>query len=174
MVLRASESDRGTFNKKVRFTDSKISSTTVKFLYIVGAMKQRSLMNFLYVFCALFVTGCVDTNNPYPYGGYGAPQPSYGSYGYDGYDNDYYRRRELDRQQRQLNRERDRVQDERERLQEERRRIASQPPPYTPPPRVQERCPSGFSPSEQKCSAEERRRGCKDMRLPGGLGCVRR
>jgi hypothetical protein len=35
-------------------------------------------------------------------------------------------------------------------------------------------CPSGFSPSEQKCSPEERRRGCKDMRLPGGLGCVRR
>jgi hypothetical protein len=37
-----------------------------------------------------------------------------------------------------------------------------------------ERCPNGFHPSEQKCSPEERRRGCKDMRLPGGLGCVRR
>ncbi len=37
-----------------------------------------------------------------------------------------------------------------------------------------ERCPSGFRPSEQKCSVEERRRGCKDMRLPGGLGCVKR
>lgn len=35
-------------------------------------------------------------------------------------------------------------------------------------------CPPGFQPSEQKCSPEERRRGCKDMRLPGGLGCVRR
>lgn len=39
---------------------------------------------------------------------------------------------------------------------------------------AEERCPSGFHPSEQKCSPEERRRGCKDMRLPGGLGCVRR
>lgn len=37
-----------------------------------------------------------------------------------------------------------------------------------------EQCPPGFRPSEQKCSQEERRRGCKDMRLPGGLGCVRR
>lgn len=37
-----------------------------------------------------------------------------------------------------------------------------------------EHCPSGFSPSERKCSQDERRRGCKDMRLPGGLGCVRR
>ncbi len=40
-----------------------------------------------------------------------------------------------------------------------------------PQPAAAERCPSGFSPSEQKCSVEERRRGCKDMRLPGGLGC---
>lgn len=38
----------------------------------------------------------------------------------------------------------------------------------------QEQCPAGFRPSEQKCSVEERRRGCKDMRLPGGLGCVKR
>lgn len=37
-----------------------------------------------------------------------------------------------------------------------------------------ETCPPGFRPSEQKCSPEERRRGCKDMRLPGGLGCVKR
>lgn len=41
-------------------------------------------------------------------------------------------------------------------------------------PSVRETCPPGFSPSEQKCSNDERRRGCKDMRLPGGLGCVRR
>jgi hypothetical protein len=35
-------------------------------------------------------------------------------------------------------------------------------------------CPSGFRPSEQKCSPAERLRGCKDMRLPSGLGCVKR
>ena len=39
---------------------------------------------------------------------------------------------------------------------------------------VVETCPRGFSPSERKCTVEERRRGCKDMRLPGGLGCVHR
>ena len=37
-----------------------------------------------------------------------------------------------------------------------------------------EHCPSGFQPSEQKCTQDERRSGCKDIRLPGGLGCVHR
>lgn len=37
-----------------------------------------------------------------------------------------------------------------------------------------ERCPAGFQPSEQKCSQQERRNGCKDIRLPNGLGCVNR
>ena len=37
-----------------------------------------------------------------------------------------------------------------------------------------ERCPAGFQQSEQKCSQDERRRGCKDIRLPNGIGCVRR
>src|SRR6187402_1555423 len=37
-----------------------------------------------------------------------------------------------------------------------------------------DRCPPGFSPSEQKCSQQERARGCKDIRLPSGLGCVNR
>ncbi len=38
----------------------------------------------------------------------------------------------------------------------------------------QDRCPAGFVRSEQKCTDQERRNGCKDMRLPSGLGCVRR
>lgn len=42
------------------------------------------------------------------------------------------------------------------------------------PLQVREECPPGFRPSEQKCSQAERSRGCKDMRLPGGLGCVKR
>ncbi len=45
-------------------------------------------------------------------------------------------------------------------------------PNYGQPAR--ESCPPGFTPSEQKCSPQERARGCKDVRLPGGLGCVRR
>lgn len=37
-----------------------------------------------------------------------------------------------------------------------------------------QRCPAGFQPSEQKCSPQERARGCKDIRLPNGQGCVSR
>jgi hypothetical protein len=38
----------------------------------------------------------------------------------------------------------------------------------------QDRCPQGYQQSEQKCSNEERRHGCKDIRLNSGIGCVRR
>ncbi len=34
-----------------------------------------------------------------------------------------------------------------------------------------ERCPAGFEPGNHRCSNEERRRGCKDMRMPGGTTC---
>lgn len=47
-------------------------------------------------------------------------------------------------------------------------------PGSTRPLQVREECPPGFKPSENKCRPDERRRGCKDMRLPGGLGCVKR
>lgn len=33
-------------------------------------------------------------------------------------------------------------------------------------------CPSGFHVNERKCTDDERRRGCKDMRSPSGLTCV--
>jgi hypothetical protein len=38
----------------------------------------------------------------------------------------------------------------------------------------QESCPPGFQPSERRCSQDERRNGCKDIRLDSGLGCVKR
>lgn len=87
-------------------------------------------------------------------------------------DNDYYRDRdryELERERDRLDEERYRLQREREELDRERYNQNSQINIITP-----EHCPSGYTPSEQKCSQEERRRGCKDIRLPGGLGCVRR
>jgi hypothetical protein len=34
-------------------------------------------------------------------------------------------------------------------------------------------CPRGFTPRERRCSDAERSRGCKDMRLPNGQGCVK-
>jgi hypothetical protein len=47
-------------------------------------------------------------------------------------------------------------------------------PNYGRPQPSQDRCPAGFEPSEQKCSPRERQNGCKDVRLPSGLGCVKR
>lgn len=99
-------------------------------------------------------------------------------YGYDDYEydrrNDYQRERTQEERWK-IERERDRLSDERADLEQQRRDIERQKRELaTAPAPVAERCPSGFSPSEQKCSREERRRGCKDMRLPGGLGCVKR
>ena len=147
-------------------------------------MKNSKLIKSVTSVCvcvlAGLVAGCAQLNDP---NGYGYNQPSYGYGGQPGYygGSPYYGggygypppgtydRRERER----LERERERLEDERRRLEEERRRQQQQPPPVYRPPR-EERCPAGFSPSEQKCSREERQRGCRDMRLPGGLGCVSR
>ncbi len=34
-----------------------------------------------------------------------------------------------------------------------------------------EHCPQGFVPGNYRCTNEDRRRGCKDMRMPGGTTC---
>ena len=113
------------------------------------------------------LVGCADLDYPYN-SGYNDP------YDYNHHnDYDYYRDRNR-REQREIDRERDRLEEDRRRLEREREHEYRAPPPVYQPPRREERCPSGFSPSENKCSPEERRRGCKDMRLPGGLGCVSR
>jgi hypothetical protein len=127
--------------------------------------------------------GCVPlddgygTSSPSYGGGYGRG-PAYNSGGYYGdpyYRDPYYRdeRRDAQRERERLEQERERLKDERRRLERERQRQPSSPPPPVVRPQP-ERCPSGFSPSENKCSHEERKRGCKDIRMPGGLGCVRR
>lgn len=129
---------------------------------------MRSIkMSLPVILLALAAAGCTEIGSPYG-SGYGN---SYQRPYYDDYSNrdSYWDHKE----RKELKRERDRLEDERERLERERDRHNSYTPP--PPPRpAPERCPSGFSPSERKCSSEERRRGCQDMRLPGGLGCVRR
>ena len=126
----------------------------------------NSLCLLLGIFIGLFyLEGC--TNVGYPYSSGLGGNDSY----YDPYtpsypttyrsDDEYYRRREL---------ERERHREERKRQIERDKWRARE----NPKPKIEERCPSGYTPSEQKCSVEERRKGCKDMRLPGGLGCVRR
>lgn len=120
------------------------------------------------------MSGCAELADPYNGGYYGGGDPYYGS-SYDDYE---YRRTRRERWE--LERERERLEDERERLEREREEAARNPyvPPPPPPPSrpapSQDRCPAGFSPSERKCTPQERRGGCKDIRLPSGLGCVRR
>lgn len=102
-----------------------------------------------------------------------AQYPNYDrdGYGYDDYDRGYDRQRDVDRERADLERERRRLDYERGILDAQRDQQRDE---YSKPAKVVETCPPGFSPSEQKCSKEERKRGCKDMRLPGGLGCVHR
>ena len=146
-----------------------------------------------------FLVGCIDPNTssypssyPNSYGnsygngngnsygnGYGSGGGYHGGYG-DPYDRERHdldhERRESERERRDIENERQRVEQERERLEEKRAREYSRP--TAPPPQQrqqrQETCPSGYSPSEQKCSPDERRHGCKDVRLNSGLGCVHR
>lgn len=121
------------------------------------------------------IIGCAELNDPgYGSGYYGRDRGGYYDDGYYGRD-DYRRHRDWERhrdERRDIDRERDRLEDERRRLEEERRRRDYHPPASSVPRR--ETCPPGFSPSERKCTSEERKHGCKDVRLPGGLGCVHR
>ena len=137
--------------------------------------------------CAFLLSlgGCADIDNGYrdPYRNGYDRDPYYGGGYYDDRrdrDSDYWRERERERnweERRRIEQDRDRMEDERRRLERERREREEQERrnTYRPPaPPRQESCPPGFSPSEQKCSPEERRRGCKDIRLNSGLGCVKR
>ncbi|MCB0331499.1 MAG: hypothetical protein KDD70_17630 [Bdellovibrionales bacterium] len=134
-------------------------------------MTPRKILPLLIlVLSTSFIGGCANLNDPYyndPYDrGYGYPPSSYPA-------RDYYRDRERDRirdERQDLEEERRRVEDERRRLerQRERERQQAQKPVYSAPPK-RESCPSGWRPG--RCSTKDRKHGCKDMRMPGGLGC---
>lgn len=81
-----------------------------------------------------------------------------GSYG-DPYHDDFRERDRLEREEERLREERREIERERERLHQESARA------------TEERCPPGFVPGNHRCSDDERRRGCKDMRMPGGTTC---
>lgn len=115
--------------------------------------------------CLLFVIGCGSGAPLFPgdsynnqYGNYNR-NPQYPS-------GNYYQERERQRlreERRELERERARLEKEREREHERRKRHAAKQQ------RKPESCPAGYRPG--RCESKERKRGCKDMRLPGGLGC---
>ncbi len=135
----------------------------------------------LYILLACLFAGCTELttgggyNPPPTYGGYNSP--SYG--GYNSPRDDYYQRQidqEQRREWREIERERARVEAEREAWERQQKQppTYSPPPPPPPPPPAAMSCPAGFSPSERRCSDAERRRGCRDIRLPNGMGCVSR
>lgn len=136
-------------------------------------MKRVHITNITMVLLSFGPTGCAELLDPnYGYGGNPYGNGYYGGgYGNSGYYDPYYNNNNRRREQ-QLNREQEELQEERRRIDAQRREVEAQR--YTPPAPRQEHCPSGFSPSENKCSPAERKHGCRDMRLPGGLGCVSR
>ena len=152
-------------------------------------MKERSFFSFnrraavplglvLSAGCAFF-SGCAELDpgyggNGYPYGNSGG----YGSGGYGSYDDRHrdrnryeYERDRAEDERRRLEWERRRLEDERRRLEDERRHDHYNSPPPPPPPR-QEQCPSGFHPTSRNCTKDERKRGCKDIRVSPSLKCI--
>ena len=147
-------------------------------------MNANRISNLLIVLVAsMTFVGCAGLNDPYdPYYGSGSGGP----YGGGGYGRDpYYGGGYYGGTSYQDRRERERLEEERRRLERERERLEREreqqdyyrpppPPPQQRPPAQYERCPAGFTPSENKCSKEERKHGCKDIRMSSGLGCVKR
>ena len=144
-------------------------------------MRTHAISSVVFLLFGLLVlSNCTEYND-----GYGSPY-GYGSDPYydSRYDrDDYYRKKEWERERRErewdrrqrheLDEERERVEAERRRLEREREAEAHRRPP-SPAPARQEQCPPGFQPSERKCTDAERKKGCKDIRLNSGLGCVHR
>lgn len=85
---------------------------------------------------------------------------------YDDRERDRDREREADRERERLQREEERIRQERQEIERERERIREQESRAR-----EERCPPGFVPGGYRCSENDRRRGCKDMRMPGGTTC---
>jgi hypothetical protein len=114
--------------------------------------------------CSL--AGCAEIDRPY-YDRYPYRSAYWDDYNYDR----YYYDRDLRREREAL--ERSRAAYDRERRYH-RGRYGYPGVFGAPPVSRSQNCPPGFRPSENKCSPSERRRGCKDIRLSSGLGCVSR
>ena len=156
-------------------------------LGLMSKLSSRSIGCSIAFGALLFGTGCADLNSPYyppsnnyPSGGYN--DPYYGG----GYNDRYDDRRDRYEDRRERERERERREDERRRIEEERRRVEEERdryrnrppvmplPQVAPPPPPQERCPSGFQETNDKCSSAERKRGCRDIKMPSGRRCIDR
>lgn len=142
-----------------------------------GKIVRPAMRGFL-LLCAVSImnaVGCAGVSDPYGYGRpYNPPPPYYGGGPYYGGPGEFSGTGPIRRERRELEQEREKLYQERRRLERERQLQTSQPPTPARPSVVPERCPAGFRASERKCTPQERKKGCRDMRLPGGLGCVSR
>lgn len=150
------------------------------------ALKASALMTLL------AAAGCAELNDPY-YSGSRYPNSGYGGYN-DPYDDGRWQyeqgRRDAEREarrdreehrqerrdrerenERDRQRERDREEQQRRRVEEERARQEAQ---RQYEQRQQDHCPAGFHETNRKCSDNERRHGCKDIKTPSGLRCINR
>jgi hypothetical protein len=150
-------------------------------------MKNPNIVLLIFIF---FTSSCADLNYPlgvgtnsapinYPYDPYGN-YPADRTYGEQDY---YYREQARQNQQEKwkLMRERERLQDERDRLERSQRWQTQTPSGYALPqlnnnsrPPERERCPAGFHETTSRCSDRDRKKGCKDLKLPQGLRCINR
>lgn len=131
---------------------------------------------------AVLILCTVATSTAFAHPGYENYDSNY-DYNRDGYydtharydadrDRDYsgeHGRHDRERERKRLEEERRDLDAERQRLNYERNNVLS-----GVTSKVQQNCPAGYTPSENKCSPAERKHGCKDVRLSGGLGCVKR
>ena len=167
-------------------------------------VKDRSLKAVLFfALIGTGLGGCAEFMDPNYGSQYPSSGPGYGNSGYgnSGYGNNrnndpYYhdhgsyddnRYHDYERDRRRAERERERMEEERERLEQERERQHDEDQrrrfddlrlqqqhqqPAPPPPR--EGCPSGFHETDRKCSDDERRHGCKDIKTSSGVRCINR
>ena len=132
--------------------------------------------SLLYIASIAVLTSCIGHENgsvsapgypyPYYYGGY--PPPGVGS--------DYYRHRHRYRH-RQRQEDRERLREEREELRRDRREFEREKKRFEQEQKssspAKDRCPPGFSPGG-RCTKQERKAGCKDMRSASGIPCIKR
>ena len=147
------------------------------------ALKSAALL------LVLATAGCAELNDPYysgsrngGYGGYNDPYGSDDRWRYEQGRRDAEReaeerRREERHEWRERERDRQRAEDERRRYEELRAQQEAQrqyQQHQQQQQQQQERCPSGFHETSRKCSDDERRHGCKDIKTPSGLRCINR
>lgn len=142
-------------------------------LDLIKKSQAKKVFKLAFMAAVLMLAGCAPTS--YDSGPYYPPYDS-GYYRPGYYDDDRYdrwreRREWEEHERREHDRERSDHDRDRDRYHDRDREPMKPPPPPPPPPREELRCPPGTHESTHRCTAEERKRGCKDYGGPAGRGC---